>query len=455
VDDRKLQTINDPRTIIVLLTLFKLSLVVLGIPVLVSIFPDGWNTGHWPDDYDHLAQNVLQGWGFRFFPETADTMFRMPGFPFVLIVIFTIFGKSIIAVQIFNIICSTISALIAMQISTSLSKSNLAGVLTAVVTMFYPAVLISDGRGGPESLYMLAIIATVALLYKAVSSKKSIYYVYFGLSLGIALLIKSTIILLPVTLFFFFLLRAKSKQEFNWAIISIGITSITATLILSPWIIRNYSLTSEFMPTTSITGIAAFQGLHLNKQTSMSRYLATNLSEAIEQQRTIASDLKLDSISKGAFQYFFNAKDELIYSDYLVKHTYSEYLNTPTLIMKGIIGNAFGFWFRGKSLMSTVVNLFVVLPLIIFSIHGCLIAFKRKYQISLLLLVILTVYAPHIFLIGLARYHLPLVPLLAILSSFSLSLFINALNLDKYLAISNTKHFNEIKSREPRTEEQT
>jgi 4-amino-4-deoxy-L-arabinose transferase-like glycosyltransferase len=440
VENLKQTTIYEPRIIIVLLFLIKLLLIIIGIPILVFFFPDGWNTGHWPDGYDRLAQNMLQGHGFRFHPNTADTMLRMPGYPLVLMVIFTIFGKSIVAVQVFNIVCSTIAAFIAMHITISLSKSNLAGSFTAIVTMLYPAVLISDGRGGPESLYMLALVSTVALLYKAVFSKRLIYYVYFGLSLGMTLLIKSTIAFLPLTLLVFLVFYLKKPRKVGKAIISLGMASVTTALVLTPWIVRNYSLTSEFVPATSITGVAAFQGLHINKQSSLSKYLGTNLSEAKMQQNLIANDLDLGNIPRGILQHFFTTKDELIFSDYLINHTYSEYIESPTLLMKGIIGNSLGFWFRGKSLNSTLLNIFVVLPLIVISIHGCFIAFQNKYRIALLLLVIMTVYVPHIFLIGLARYHVPITPLLAILSSFSLSYYLNKSFRDKHILTSNNSH---------------
>jgi 4-amino-4-deoxy-L-arabinose transferase-like glycosyltransferase len=177
--------------------------------MLVSLFPDGWNTGHWPDAYHRLAQNMLDGNGFRFYPDTADTLFRMPGYPIILSMIFALFGKSIIAVQVFNVICSSIAAYIAMKIAISLSKSTFVGFLAAAITMFYPAVIISDGRGGPESLYMLTVIALLAILIRSVYSNKLIYYFYFGILLGVALLIKSTLAFLPATLLIYLFIKAK------------------------------------------------------------------------------------------------------------------------------------------------------------------------------------------------------------------------------------------------------
>jgi 4-amino-4-deoxy-L-arabinose transferase-like glycosyltransferase len=287
--------------------------------------------------------------------------------------------------------------------------------------MFYPAVIIADGRGGPESFYMLSIAVTFAFLYKAVNNKKTIYFFYFGLALGFALLLKSTLALLPMTLLIFLIFYEKGKSRISYTINSVLISSAATGLILSPWIVRNYALTSEFIPTTSITGVAIFQGYHINNQSSFSEYLSTNLKAAKAQQNIIANDLNLKFVQKGLFQYFYNARDELLFSDHLTNIAYSEYLKSPSLLAKGIFGNALGFWFRGKTLNSTILNLFAVIPLLIITIHGALIAYRNKYKTAVLFLIIITVFIPHIFLIGLARYHTPIVPLLAILSSFSIS----------------------------------
>ena len=410
---------TNPGIVFSILFALKLAIVLIGIPVLVTLFPGGWNTGHWPDGYDQLAINLLESNNFRFYPDTSETLLRMPGFPIVLAAIFAMFGKNLIAVQIFNVICSTLTAYIVMHVTRTVTQSRDMAIVAAVITLFYPGIVIADGRGGLESFYMLFIMLTITLLYNALREQRLIGYLYFGAALGFTLLIKSTLILLPSAVFIYLLFNDKTWQGISFAFKALTLSSLITLLVLSPWIVRNYALTSKLIPTTSIIGLAAFQGLYLNKNLDSHRNCEEILKEAAKEQNKIANDQHL-KFKSGFFQHFYETKDELEFYNLLADRSFSEYLTSPSLLAKGFFANSLGFWFQGKTRKSTILNIILVIPFLILSLVGSVMAIRKGFQVVPLLLAIAALYAPHSVLIGLSRYHIPIAPLLATLSSISI-----------------------------------
>src|SRR5579885_2325011 len=70
-------------------------ILFVGIPAYESFFHTEYQADLFPDQYDLLAQNLIDGHGYRFLPETASTTIRTPGFVLVLAGLFFLFGKSL------------------------------------------------------------------------------------------------------------------------------------------------------------------------------------------------------------------------------------------------------------------------------------------------------------------------------------------------------------------------
>ncbi len=60
--------------------------------------------------YDLIADNLIDGHGYRVYADTSETMLRSPGFVLVLAGIFALFGKSLLVVQIVQYLMSAVTA---------------------------------------------------------------------------------------------------------------------------------------------------------------------------------------------------------------------------------------------------------------------------------------------------------------------------------------------------------
>src|SRR5580700_3887054 len=90
------------------------------------------------DGYDELAANLVQGHGYRFFPDTARTLMREPGYPILLAGLFIAFGNRFAAIKIANMILAFGTACLMTRIARKLSSSRLLVVGSSLMFLFYP-----------------------------------------------------------------------------------------------------------------------------------------------------------------------------------------------------------------------------------------------------------------------------------------------------------------------------
>ena len=72
------------------------------------------------DGYDQLAENLANGNGYRFYPDTALTLMREPGYPILLAGLTKAFGASFTVVKISNMILAIATAWLLMLIGIRL-----------------------------------------------------------------------------------------------------------------------------------------------------------------------------------------------------------------------------------------------------------------------------------------------------------------------------------------------
>src|SRR5687768_8057228 len=76
------------------------------------------------DGYDQLAINLVQGNGYRFYPDTALTLMREPGYPIFLAALFLICGTSFAAVKLMHMAMALLVAWLITRIASRVSKER-------------------------------------------------------------------------------------------------------------------------------------------------------------------------------------------------------------------------------------------------------------------------------------------------------------------------------------------
>ena len=271
---------------------------------------------------------------------------------------------------------------------------------------------------------MLLFLLALARATQGDTAKR---YVLAGLLLGLAALTRSTVLLFPLVALGYLLLIARSAAERVRYCVRFAALLALVAVVMSPWAIRNYRVAGEFVPTSTMQGVAAHSGLYICKGLSSGQGLQELDTQAAAERDTLARRLGY-AFHSDYYQYFHTTAGEIAFNRYLLGEVIGEYRSEPLLLMKCASQNLFNFWFAGKTWPVTAMNMAIELPLLMLALFGAYLAIAHRpvARRSVPGLFILYLYAVHVPIHAQARYSIPLVPLLAIFASAGIMALLNA-----------------------------
>jgi len=411
---------------ILVVTVHAILLFII-IPEFGGRLGHSYNQDGFTDGYDFIAANLAAGKGYRFYPDTARTMMREPGYPVLLAGLILVFGTNFfIAVKLLNMLLALATAWLMMRIAHKLSASQLQMLAAPLLFLFHPGTLIAESRGGVEIIFAFLITLFLLTIYKALEANRWLDYVIAGLVLGVTVLVRSTPMLFPFLLFGYLLVIRRKQVRATGLVIcrNIALMVLAMLAVLSPWIARNYSLTGKFVPTASMLGVSAQAGQYISSHLGEGKPWWVLDREAGRERShlAIAEGYSFKDGYDGYYQTFYKSEDELKFSKFLMQRVIAEYKRSPWLFVKSVTQNFFNFWFAGKTPEATITNVFVQLPYLVLALIGAVLAFRNRQAVIVapLLLFIGYIMAVHAPIIAQARYSMPLIPLVSILASIAL-----------------------------------
>jgi hypothetical protein len=376
-----------------------------------------YNSDGYVDTYEQIAENLAAGHGYRVYPDTARTLSREPGYPVLLAGLFWMFGDKLTTVQLANMLFTFATAGLIALLARRVSGSKVVILGAPLLFLFHPGTLIAESRGGVEAAFTFFLVLFMLTVYRAIETRGWFDYLLSGAALGATVLTRSTPLLFPVLLLAY-VAAIEPKRSWLRLCRNGAIMAIAAATILSPWIIRNYSLVGKFVPTASVLGISAHAGLYNNTHYSGAESWALVDRQGARERRRLAEDLgypfKVEAL--GYFQDFYSSRDEVRFSDYLLNQVIGEYRRSPSLFVKCVGANLFNFWFRGKTTESTRLNLILEVPYLFLAMAGLVVAVRNGLfnSVAPVLLLIAYLVAVSVVVLAQARYSVPLIPFLSI-----------------------------------------
>lgn len=392
------------------------------IPLVSARLVPSYSQDQFADGYDQLAGNLVAGNGYRFYPDTAKTLMREPGYPLLLAGLFLVFGSSFAAVKAANMLLAFGTAWLMIKLARKLSPNPWLAFLPPLLFLFHPGNLVAESRGGVEVLFGFLFLLFVLTISNALENNKWQSYVISGFALGATVLVRSVPIMFPLFLLAYLLIFERRKVSALAAIRNTAILIAMMVVVLSPWIIRNYSITGKFVPTASVLGVSAHAGQYMDTHLFEGRPWWLLDREAAQERSQLALQLGYP-FKDGYYQSFYNSGDEIKFSKYLFARVMDEYKKYPAVFLKCLSYNLFNFWFTGKTWAATEANIVIQLPYLLLAIIGVVFAFKAKQAAIIgpwLLLIGYTV-AVYLPILAQARYSVPLIPLLSIFMTIALT----------------------------------
>jgi hypothetical protein len=420
--------------------IFLIALVVRLVPVLIMR-----NVGIGLDDmyqYDMLARSIASGNGYRWYAE-ADlptvlpylkldlasvnydprgvlTSFRPPLYPTFLALVYLIFGTGADRFYYARIIQAILGALLAPMTFTLALKlfpnRDPAARLSAWIITLYPMLVVYPLSLATENLFFVLVLGSIISLLKAKESLKFTYmrqgsfgvffdkygwFILSGLLLGLTCLTRSVaqVFALLAVAWVWLFLKEREKAV---------IVLLTTGLVVVPWIVRNSILYKSFTGIETALGYDLYLGYNPNGtgtfQYPQSLDLMTIVNDAQRDKVGIQDTIGFIKADPGRVVYLFFRRAGYFFGleRRALTYFYSNDLfgNIPSPILGGIFA-------------------LVCFPFIIIAVSAAaslpMITWQNGTWLMVLFFIGYTV--PHLLIIAEDRFHLAIVPLLAILTA--------------------------------------
>jgi hypothetical protein len=397
-------------------TVANASIVLMALPKLRDRFELTYSL-EIGDLYDLIAVNLEQGNGYRVDPTTGYTMLREPGYPVLLAAVFKLAGYGMQQARFVCVLLALAAALLLVRLVLKITGDAGTALIAAFLFLLYPGVLVAEARAGIEIPSIFTVLLFMLALHSALDKGRLWRYWVAGLLLGSAILVRSEVLLFPLMLLGYVLFTAEGRVAKKRSVVGIGALAIGAAMVMSPWIIRNYSLVQEIVPTATVTGIAAQEGLYTCKSSANREQFVLEQRKAGIERTKLATELGLSFIGP-YYQLFYTPQDEVAFNRALLNGVSTEYRRDPSLLAECTAKNLlFNFWFLGKTRQSTLLNVVVQVPMLALALAGLVTLWKSRVlrRMGVVLLYILYIPAVHGPIIAHARHSMLIVPFLLIL----------------------------------------
>jgi hypothetical protein len=408
------------------LLIFIVALVVRLIPVLLSR-----NLGIGLDDmfqYDMLARSIVTGNGYRWYaqsdlylvknyipfdlstvnydPRGVLTSFRPPLYPAFLAILYFFTGitpERFFIARLFqamlNALLAPMTYLAARQI---FPKHQRAARWSAWAFVFYPMMVIYPHSLATENLFFVLVMAAFLVLLKAGRDQRIGWFALAGLLVALSALTRSVILPLGVVAGLWSWLALK-----NWK--GAAVLLVTMVAVCLPWIVRNSMLHGRLVGIESSLGYNLYVGYHPKSTGTFQYGISLDLipmlddglrdkigtAKAIEFIREDPARVPVLAIMR--LGHFFGLERRAL--TFFYSNNFFGHIATPLLFMLSAI---------------------FMLPFVLLStssMYGLILADWHRREVILMGLVLITYIVPHILLLAEDRFHLTVVPFIAILAA--------------------------------------
>lgn len=340
---------------------------------------------------------------------------RAPIFPFLLGWIYRVFGPynhaGLIA---FHVLCLVLLGTGFYLFSKKVHGSEAVALVTGLLIILNPFVIWYVPRIWVELVFTLLVSIMVFTAYLSLRSHTLSAFMLFGLATGVSALCKAVTLLFPL---FLGLALVVLRSRPNWPFSRFPkkklaafllIPTAAAALTISPWAVRNRLVTGHWIPVSMNLGVEYFRG----------NYLARNKSYLISQQ-TLSETLQGSMAEEDRILQDLG-KDPLLLSDLEKDDAFRALMwedirRGPQRLFLKVIKQIPAFWYKGNTWWSSLY--FLGQSAVFLTMFGiALFRSRRRRELTTLIgLFLLYMNLLHASLVAIARYSLPLYPLMTLI----------------------------------------
>lgn len=267
--------------------------------------------------------------------------YRAPGYPAFVTIVYSLFGEHPVAVFVFQALLFTSSVLlVALSFTLITGQSKLGFAAAIAMALFPPFYLFMICELLTETLALFLITLLIWLLL--LTLQKTTWWKGITLAIVFSCVALTKAVILPfASALILLILFAKSPR---YGISCVFAFIITLCIAMTPWTIRNYEVTGEFLPVSSGSGVAIWMGNYPENygrfqdvgRASRFPYLPLKLENAVKGMSEVEQDKYLKNIAIGYI------KEDPYRAGIIFLYKFSD-------SWLGNLGADVGLWSKGRS----------------------------------------------------------------------------------------------------------
>jgi len=354
---------------------------------------------------------------FNSIGRTTPRNYENPGYPFLVSLLYRLFGPNYRIVHFLNICLGVLSCFLIYQLGQKIFTHHV-GLIAGFLGAIHPGLIGLCTLLAYENLFIPLILAGMLFLIKENGSKAVVGFVLAGICWACAALVRPTVMLFP----FYLLAIYFKKYRRNKVYRKILVISLLTVIFVTGWVVRNYQ-TVKYAKLIRQAGIALWLG---NNPTT---YLGTGVKP-----RNLSTSIFLDwrdkRYLKRAVRQVFNyplqflgkmlMKVENLFIErkhdfsFAVRENYYEFLSERRYYNQAFYLDPFFRWF----------GYLLIAGLLVFSAES----FTWEQPVGLLFHLILYWILVHSIFLAKPRFRLSIDPFLIIITAATLLRFWNRLS---------------------------
>ena len=215
--------------------------------------------------YDALARSLLAGQGYRFTehwypftPANTPTAHWSFLYPLYLAGIYRLIGYHPLGARLFQgIVGGALMCLFIYLIGRRIVSERVA-LLGAGLAAVYGYFIYYSVALMTETFFIVMVLLCLLVSLQLKDEPSLARWILLGLSLGVATLIRQTILLFAPVLFVWLFWELKGRIRLWHVVVSLGMI----VLLITPWTMRNYHVYRQFLPLNSNAGYALYASNH-------------------------------------------------------------------------------------------------------------------------------------------------------------------------------------------------
>ncbi len=362
--------------------------------------------------YDALAESIRTGQGYTWY-SGIPTAFRAPLYPLFLAAIYTLFGHRFLAVRIIQAIMGACLPLVVHHIGRSVFDDRVAKIASWTMVL-YPMFMLYPLALATENLFFLLVPLTMVYLLKAHDTSRRFYYLLSGLLLGLAVLTRSVMagfVLLILPWLWYYVVDKREALK-NWGLILLCVAVLTV-----PWSIRNSLLYGQWVFVESSLGFNFYLGYHPDGTGTFDSSIAVDFVEGIG--GFDAPDLETEKLvhNLGMEKGLAFIKDDPVRAGWLLMSKLSHFLRLDKRAALFFYSNDFlGELAPPLVLLGLLILCLPWVVVLLLSVVGMTFSDITRDKVLIYLFFVYYI-GIHTLIMAEPRFHLVLVPLLAIFAA--------------------------------------